>query len=259
MGLVMDEDDYKVRYGAKFPNTTRPAIYNKWISNKSTNLVRAKAEAVHTAKIVDYQLFAAAKRETDNLIPAVIEDTWVCELCDPVTLYTSVSPSGLLAHLQVLCGGLHSLNVLALKNYIQNYHQDMEGITNYINALEDVQKVSKRVGNPITEDTLLLIATNAMLSMECFLRTKEIWEDLPMKENKFRPVKRCTKQQTGRPRSRSKPCESKTNFAPLTAHLGRSQKPDQENQANVQNRSVTDLNKYLDALAAAATMENLFL
>ena len=116
MGLVMDEDDYKVRYGAKFPNTTRPAIYNKCISNKSTNLVRAKAEAVHTAKIVDYQLFAAAKRETRDFIPAVIKDTWVCELCDPVTLYTAVSLSGLLSHLQVLCGGLHSLDVLALKN-----------------------------------------------------------------------------------------------------------------------------------------------
>ena len=65
----------------------------------------------------------------------------------------------------------------------------MEGITNYVNALKDVQKLSKRVGNPITEYTLLLISTNAMLLMECFLLTKEIWEYLPMKENKFRPEK----------------------------------------------------------------------
>ena len=54
MGLFMDKDDYKVRYGAKFPKTTRPAVYNKDISNNATNVVRAKAEAVHMAKVADY-------------------------------------------------------------------------------------------------------------------------------------------------------------------------------------------------------------
>ena len=41
----------------------------------------------------------------------------------------------------------------------------MEGIPEYVKVLENAQKRSKRAGNPITEDTLLLIATNAMLSM----------------------------------------------------------------------------------------------
>ena len=58
----------------------------------------------------------------------------------------------------------------------------MEGIPKDVNALEDAQKRSKRAGNPITEDTLLLIATNAMLSMERFYRADEIWYDLPKKE-----------------------------------------------------------------------------
>ena len=39
MGLVMDEDDYKVRYDTKFPNTTRPAVYDEDISNNATNVV----------------------------------------------------------------------------------------------------------------------------------------------------------------------------------------------------------------------------
>ena len=125
MGLLMDEDDYKVRYGAKFPKTTRPVIYNEDISNNATNVVQAKAEAVHTAKITDYQVFSAAERETRYFILAVIEDTWVRKFREPVTLYTAVSPSGLLARLQVFCGGLHALDVLALKNKIQDYYQDM--------------------------------------------------------------------------------------------------------------------------------------
>ena len=99
MGLIMDEDDYKVGYGAKFPMTTKPAVYDEDIPNNSTNVVRSKAEAVHTAKIADYQLFAAAKRENRYFILAFIEDTWVHKLCDPFTLYTAVSPSGLLSHL----------------------------------------------------------------------------------------------------------------------------------------------------------------
>ena len=53
----------------------------------------------------------------------------------------------------------------------------MEGIPEYIDALEDGKKQSKRLGNPITADTLLLIASNAMLALEWFPRADEIWED----------------------------------------------------------------------------------
>ena len=87
--------------------------------------------------------------------------------------------------------------------------------------LEDAQKRSKRAGNPITEETLLLIATNTMLSTERFPQADEIWEDLTKNENIGLPVRSCTRQITGRPRSRRNPLEAKTNLATLTAHLGR--------------------------------------
>ena len=118
----MDEDDYKVHYRAKSPTTTNPAVYDKNVPNNAMNVVRFKAEVVHAAKITDYELFAAAERETRNFILAVVEDTWVRKLREPVMLYTAISPYEILAHLQALCGGLHALNVLALQNYIQNYH-----------------------------------------------------------------------------------------------------------------------------------------
>ena len=44
----------------------------------------------------------------------------------------------------------------------------MKGIPKYVNALKDAQKRSKRSGKPITEETLLLIAKNAMLLTEHF-------------------------------------------------------------------------------------------
>ena len=79
-------------------------------------MVRAKAQAVHTSKIADCLLVAATERESLDFIITVVEDTWVCELREPVTFYTFVSPSDLPAHLQTLFGGLHALYVLALQN-----------------------------------------------------------------------------------------------------------------------------------------------
>ena len=83
--------------------------------------------------------------------------------------------------MQVLCGGLHALNVLALQNEMQNYHQVMEGTPDYVNVLEDAQKRSKRAGNLTTEDTLLLITTNTMLSTERLPQAEKIWKELPKK------------------------------------------------------------------------------
>ena len=64
LGIVMDERNYKQRYCTKFPKPTNPNIYNKTIPNNATNVYRAKDEAVCTAKIAYYQLFAVANRET---------------------------------------------------------------------------------------------------------------------------------------------------------------------------------------------------
>ena len=79
-------------------------------------MARSKGEAVHTANIADYQIFAAAKRETRDFILAIVDDTWVRKLREPITFYTAVEPSEILDHLQKLCGGLHALDVFVLQN-----------------------------------------------------------------------------------------------------------------------------------------------
>ena len=148
------------------PSFRRPpslTFTTRIFQNNATNVVPAKAEVVHTAKSMDNQLFSVVECETRYFILGVVEDTWVQKLREPVTLYTSVSPSELLSHLQVLCGGLHDLDVLLLQNEIQHYHQDMEGIHEYINILKNAHRRSKREGNTTTKKTLLLVATNTML------------------------------------------------------------------------------------------------
>ena len=62
----------------------------------------------------------------------------------------------------------------------------MEGVPEYVNALEDAQKLSKKAGNPITEYTLLFNTKNSMLSTEPSPWADERWEDLP-KNDKYWP------------------------------------------------------------------------
>ena len=64
LGLFTYEEDYEQYYCTKFSTPTKPAIYDEAIPNNTTSVARAKAEAVHTAKIADDQLFTDAKRET---------------------------------------------------------------------------------------------------------------------------------------------------------------------------------------------------
>ena len=175
----MNEDAYKTRYGANFLTPARPAIYDVEIPINASNAVRARSEAAHLAKKEDYRLFSAANRESTKFIIAVVEYMWVRELRDPDIFYTAVRPRALLAHLQELRVGLHATDVLTLQNEMQTYHEDMEVIPTYVNKLEDAQKQSNRAGNPITDTTLLLFASNAMLRTDRFPRSNEIWEDLP--------------------------------------------------------------------------------
>ena len=176
---MINEDAYKTRYGANLPTPARPAIYDVDIPIYSTNAVQARREAAHTAKKEDYRLFAAAERDSTKFILAVIEDMWVRELRDPEIFYTAVKPRALLVHLQTLCVGLHATDVLNLQNEMQTYHEKMEVIPTYINMLEDAQKQLNRAGNPITDTTLLLFVSNAMLRTDRFPRSNDIWEDLP--------------------------------------------------------------------------------
>ena len=89
----------------------------------------------------------------------------------------------MLAHLQATCGGLHDLDVLSLQNEMQQYHLDCEGIPEYVNALEDAQDKVERPNNLITDATLDIIATNAMLRKEKFPCANENWEYLDVSQH----------------------------------------------------------------------------
>ena len=108
---------------------------------------------------------------------AVVADTWVRELRDPDTIYTEAGPEDLFAHLQAGCTSQYALDLLALHNEMQSYHLEVEVIPEYINMLEDAQRQAGRAGQTITDETLLLFASTAMLTSERFPRANDDWKD----------------------------------------------------------------------------------
>ena len=60
---------------------------------------------------------------------------------------------------------------------MQLYIHEVEGTPKYINMLEDAKKKMGRSGRTISNETLLLFASTAMLTMERYPRANDNWED----------------------------------------------------------------------------------
>ena len=112
----MSDAAYTARYTTTFPPPQHVSHYDSTIADDAEKGARAKAESKHNLKKVDNNMYVSACRETSKFMLAVVEDTWVRELRDPDIFYAAVLPRNLLDHLQLLCGGLHTLDVLALQN-----------------------------------------------------------------------------------------------------------------------------------------------
>ena len=80
-------------------------------------------------------------------------------MCEPVTFYARVTMRQMLEHLQGLCVGNHA-------------------IAQYIRVSEEAQQQSARVSMTITDATLVMISTKAMLENQCFPTTNKKWETL---------------------------------------------------------------------------------
>ena len=142
--------------------------------------------------------------------------------------------------------------MLALQNEIQQYYLDTEGIPKYVNALEDSKNQSKRAGNYIEFDTLLIIATKVMLSNESFPWAEEIWEDLSKYKKDWSAWKKLYKADGQRTKVKKQSIGSQDQFG--TAHGALRHAP-QTQQVNGMTRLASDLDEYFDALSAAATTE----
>ena len=163
MGLVWSTSKYMETHqrNLAFHIPTRPVIYNPSITDDDKPAVIQEEFFLWKARVNNYKLYSKARA----LILHAVEETWVLEIKDEEALFTQITPRQLPSHLHSICGRLQGMDVLTLQNEMQDYHTDIEGIFEYINALEAAKKKPKRgtSNNPITDKTLLLIAKNTML------------------------------------------------------------------------------------------------
>ena len=180
VGIIDDPVEYAAEYGQAFARPERKGAYDPLIPADATNLVRAKGEALWTAAGADEVSYSTAERCTRTFILSKVEDTWMRELCHARTFYfyTKVHAITLLDHLSRSCLGTHAIDAPSLQVEMRRYHNSAKGIPEYINMLEDAQRTAIRIdhNNPITDESVLAIATSSMLLSQQFPRATEGWE-----------------------------------------------------------------------------------
>jgi hypothetical protein len=141
VGILTDATRYATNHGgATFVRPPCLPLYNVTIADNATTDVRVCAESAHQAKLNDYASFEAAKRGATKFLRKVVNEVWYNDLKDANTFYTKVTACKIIAFLDANSGGLHAIDMIALRTNVHNYYTQAEGIPQYINMLEDAQK-----------------------------------------------------------------------------------------------------------------------
>ena len=121
--------------------------------------------------------------------------------------------------------------------------------------LEDTQRQAGQAGRAISDDTLLLFASTAMLTSERFPWANDDWEDRAEPEKTWAAWKLAYKQAHAKARVKAQAHEGTTNFgAANSTALPEAQLP-LDTQHEGASENVNTLEGYFNNLAAAATNE----
>jgi hypothetical protein len=103
---------------------------------------------------------------------------WIWDLRDPKTFYSNVTALAIFGHLCKHFGGLHALDMVSLTIQMSQYYKGTPDIPEYIFLLEDAQHKAARACLPVTNQTLTVLASTALLAANTFPRTTELWEKM---------------------------------------------------------------------------------
>jgi hypothetical protein len=178
-GLVASTDCYLHHYGTPFVcPATHLACYYPAITAEASPVDRVCAKTAWATLLQDYKAYKAAERGIKVFIKAVVNDTWICNLCNPKTFYSNVTALEIFNHLCKHSGGLHALDMILLTIQMSKYYDGTPDIPEYIFLLKDAQRKAARARLPVTDQTLTILASTALLAADTFPRTTELWEEL---------------------------------------------------------------------------------
>ncbi len=178
-GLVASADHYLHHYGAPFIRpATRQACYDPAITAEASCINRVHAKTAWAALLQDYKAYEAAEHGVKVFIKAVVNDMWICDLCNPERFYSIVTALAIFNHLCKRSGSLHALEVVSLTIQMSKYYEGTLDILKYIFLLEDAQHKAARARLPVTNQTLTVLASTTLLATDTFPRKTELWEEL---------------------------------------------------------------------------------
>ena len=178
--IITDGVRYAADHGGNaFKRPVRLPLYDGGIKDDATTVVRVRAEAAHKARLDDYASFEAAERGAAKFLREIVDEVWYNDLKDADTFYTKVTALEIIAFLDANSGGLHAVDMIALRTHMHQYYGQADGIPQYIIMLEDAQKKAKRAGMPIADIELVMMASAAVLAAQHFPREVDDWEGLP--------------------------------------------------------------------------------
>jgi hypothetical protein len=178
-GLVASADQYLHHYSTPFVRpATRPACYDPAINAEASCVNRIHAKTAWAALLQDYEAYKAAEHGVKVFIEVVVNKTWIHNLHNPKTFYSNVTALAIFYHLCEHSGGLNALDMVLLTIQMSQYYEGTPDISKYIFVLEDTQHKAARVCLPVTNQTLTVLASTALLAANTFPCTTELWEEL---------------------------------------------------------------------------------
>ena len=166
-GILSSDAAYKLRHHKVFAPTTQPVVY-LIIPDNATSVVRSCTDTFHKLLGHDFKLHEAAKVGCHTFIIDAVKDTWIHKIRHRETMYANVTTKALMNHLQLRCGGLHVLNNVDLTSEMLTYYDDAAGVPKYTNMLEDNHKKGHQTELPLSDVTIVAIATRSILQYQAF-------------------------------------------------------------------------------------------
>jgi hypothetical protein len=178
-GLVASMDCYLHHYDAPFVcPATCLACYDLAINAEASCVNRICAKTAWAALLQDYKAYKAPERGIKVFIKAVVNDMWICNLCNLEMFYSNVTALAIFDYLCKRSSGLHALGMELLIIQMSQYYEGMSDIPKYIFLLEEAQRKAARAPLPVTNQTLTVLASTALLATNTFPCTTELWEEL---------------------------------------------------------------------------------
>ena len=119
-------------------------LYYDTINRDATRIEVHQAKGKHESGQNYRAIYEMADTACKNFIMEVVDETWYKDLKDTDVLYTNVTALKLLDHLTEFCLVLHTIGAVNFPQYMKTLFSDVNGIPQFINAMEAAQQKSKR-------------------------------------------------------------------------------------------------------------------